>query len=411
MRKLAIIIGAMSLVAAACSGGAADAPVTTTTTPPVVSTTPTTPPSTMVVTPDRVTTALEIWAPNTLVGPIGDAADAFEIETGIDVEVTAVEIDVMLEMLLEDPAAGPDVFVGPHTWLTTLTDAGIAEPIAVDATVVAGAAAGVELRGITYAAPFGLDTVAQFRNPSLLGSSPTTLEAFESGCVVGGSAQPCLVLSATSVAGHWPFITALGGYLFGPDEFAGWDKDDVGVDTAEAIAGGFVLEQIAQGTGILGDGGSTARDRFVAGEAPLFWGTTADLAALEAAGMEFVVEELPSIGDVPAAGPVQTLDLWVNAFSEDKESAVVLVEEHLAIPQAARVLAIAAGYAPVDIDFESDADLVPFTREARVGLPVPPIDATSVAWTELADAFLAIRSGQAAADALRGAASSIRAGA
>lgn len=412
MRKHVIVIAALALVAGACSSSSSGDSTTTTTAPPVVSTTSTVPPSTMVITPDPITSTIEIWAPGVLLGPIGDAADAFEIETGIAVEVSAVELDVMLERVLEDPMDGPDVFVGPHMWLTTLVEAGVAEPITVDSTVVGGAAAGVRLRNSTYAAPFGLDTIVQFRDAGALASAPGTVEAFADGCVVGGNTLPCLALASNSVEGHWPFITAVGGYLFGPDEFAGWDKDDVGVDTAEALAGGLVLEQVMDGAGILGgDGFSTARQRFAAGATPVFWGGLSDLVALEEAGIEFVVDELPTIGDQPAAGPVDTTALWVNAFSTDKEAAVRLVERYLAVPENARTLANALGLAPVDIDYDGDPNLVPFTRSGVIGLPRPPIEATTLAWDELASTFDAIRSGQASSVALEGAASQIRAGA
>jgi arabinogalactan oligomer/maltooligosaccharide transport system substrate-binding protein len=411
MRTAPLIIGALSLVASACSGGSSTPTTTTTTTPPVVTTSSTTPPSTMVVAGETATQTLEVWAPGALLGPLGDAAASFEIDTGIGVEVTAVELDVMLDLLLEDPGAGPDVYVAPHSWLIALTGSGLAEPLTIDPSVVAGAAAGVQLRGVGYAAPIGLDTIAQFRIPAALSTPPGTIEGFANGCVVDGATLPCLALSARSVEGHWPFFAAPGGYLFGPEEFEGWDKDDVGLDTAESLAGGLVLETVADGTGILGDGDSTARDRFVDGEAPLFWGTTDDLAALELAGIEFVVEELPTIGESAAAGPVSTTALWVNGFSSDKEAAAILVEEYLAVPQSARTLAIVLGLAPVDADFTDDADLAPFTLGARTGLPVPPIAATELAWIELADAFESIRSGGSSETTLRGAASNIRAGA
>jgi arabinogalactan oligomer/maltooligosaccharide transport system substrate-binding protein len=413
MRTAPLIIGALSLVATACSGGSSAPTTTTTTAPPVVTTTSNTPPSTVVVPGRTATQTIEIWAPAALLGSLADAAAAFETDTGITVDVTAVEEEAMLALLLEDPAGGPDVYVGPHSWLITLTGSGLAEPLTADPSVVAGAADGVRLRGIEYAAPIGLDTLAQFRDPTALAASPSTVEAFAAGCVVDGTTLPCLALSASSVEGHWPFFTAPGGYLFGPEEFEGWDKDDVGLDTDASLAGGLVLASIVGGTGILGDDDtSTARDRFVNGEAPLFWGTTGDLAALEVAGAEFVVEALPTIGGAPAAGPVSTTALWVNGFSADKEAAVILVEEYLALPESARTLAIALGLAPVDTDFaDDDADLAPFTLGARTGLPVPPISAADLAWAELADAVASIRLGGSSETALRGAASNIRAGA
>jgi maltose-binding protein MalE len=407
MRRFHSFIGVLALVTAACSGAAAD--TTTTTTPVAVSTSSTAPPTTLAIEPPQTTTDLEIWAPAALVGPLGDAAAAFEIETGIAVEVIATDPDTMLETLLGDPGAGPDLFVGPHEWLTDLVTAGIAEPLAQRSDVVGGAAAAVQVRSVSYGAPIALDTIAQFRNPALLATAPSTVESFANGCTVRGATSACLLLPATSVDGHWPFVAGLGGYLFGPDEFAGWNRDDVGLDTPEAIAAGLVLDSILDGSGILGDGDTSARERFIVGDAPLLWGSTTDLSDLRDAGMSFVVDRLPTIGDQPSPAPVRVTALWVNAFSIDKEAATTLVENYLATPENTRTLAIALGQAPVDVDFSADAGLAPFTQGARVGHPVPPIHATEFAWAELATAFESIRNGASAQTALDGAASSIRA--
>ena len=217
------------------------------------------------------------------------------------------------------------------------------------------------------------------------------------------------MLSEDSVEGHWPFFAGLSGYLFGPDEFEGWDKDDVGVDTEQALAAGAVLEAIVSGAGIMGDGDSTARERFIAGDAPLFWGDLEDLEALELAGVGFAVDPLPTIGGEPSPAPVEVTALWVNAFSAHKETAAFLVEQHLTTTENSSLLAIALGQAPVDVGFSGDSDLVPFTQGAIVGDPVPPIPAVTLAWEELALAFSAIRQGADAESALGAAASTIRA--
>lgn len=411
MRKLATILGALTLVVTACSADPV-AETTTTTTVAVTPTTAPTPPTTAVVDLTSDTTTLTVWVPAALVDALTEAAAGFEIETGIAIEAVAVETDGMLDTLLADPAAGPDVFIGPHRWLLPLTGAGVAEPVLVDSSVVAGAAAGVTYRGSGYAAPVAVDTLAQFRNPQLLAAAPETAGDLAAGCDgAGDEVVPCLVLPTASAAAMWAFATALGGYVFGPDEFAGWDKDDVGVDADEAVAGATVLEEILEGAGILDDGDSTARRRFAAGEAALYWGTIADMEALRDAGVTFEVDALPTIDGAPASGPVDSMALWVNAFSPDKEAAVRLVEDHLARPDAARLLAAALRWAPADDGPGGDTVFAPFTAAAATGLPLPPIAATEIAWEELGLAFQAMRAGQSAADALSGAASTIRAGA
>lgn len=405
MRRTHIALVALALVVVACSGdsGASTTTSTTSTLPPTTTTNP--PPSTMVVEPEPVTDVIEVWAPAALIGALGDASAAYEIETGIDVQVVATDIEDILDRILDDPDGGPDVFVGPHVWLTALTRAGVAEPLTIPGEVVAGATEAVSLRGNWYAVPFGLDAIAQFRNPSALPTAPDTVESLTSGC--GGTA--CLLLPEDSVEGHWPFLAGLGGYLFGPDEFAGWDVDDVGVDSDLAFAAGSLLDSIVNGGGILGDGDSTVIDRFVDGDAPLLWGDLTVLAALQTAGADFTVEALPTIGAQPSPVPLEITALWVNAFSPDKDAAIDLVERHLSQVDNARVMAIGLGLAPVDSDYSEDPDLAPFTRAGRDGDPVPTIEATTLAWEELAAAFTAIREGQDSEAAFDAAASNIRA--
>ncbi|MEE9297665.1 MAG: extracellular solute-binding protein [Acidimicrobiia bacterium] len=410
MRRIHISITILALVAAACTTTA-----TTDTTRPaatslVVTTTSTMPPPTLVVDPISAPDTLEVWVPDVLVRSVGSAAGAFEIDTGISVDVKAFDFENMLAVLLADPAGGPDVFIGPHTWLTELTRAGIAEPTEIRSEVVAGAAEAVTLRGFSYAAPLALDTVVQFRETNVMATAPESVEELAAGCPVGDEVVPCLLLSSDSTGGHYPFITALGGYVFGPDEFDGWNSDDIGIAGAEAISGGLILESIIDGAGILGDGQSTAVERFIDGDAPLLWGDAASLAALGIAGVVFSTESIPSIGERTAPTPIRVTAAWINAFSAHKEAAAVLVNEYLANPVNAEPMAIALGMAPVTIGFQDDPHLIPFIQAARTGHPVPTIAATELAWSELAKAFEAIRGGDDVADSLIAAAANIRAG-
>ena len=71
------------------------------------------------------------------IGP-GPAA-AFETDTGIDVEVTAVEIDAVLDLLLSDPASGPNVFIGPYTSIgnqTTISNTEIENSIIMESAKI-----------------------------------------------------------------------------------------------------------------------------------------------------------------------------------------------------------------------------------------------------------------------------------
>lgn len=408
MRKQHILIVALALLATSCSSSTGGPTTTSSTTSLVVTTTSTTPPTTSVMAPPPAASSIEIWVPGVLVSQIRDTAAAFEIDTGIGVDITAVEMDSLLDQLLADPAAGPDAFIGPHSWLTVLANAGIAEQLTVGSEVAAGALDAVTLRGIRFGAPLALDTIVQFRNADSLATAPSTIESFIAGCPDGENLGPCLLLAPDSVAGHYPFITGPGGYIFGADEFEGWDAQNVGVDSAEALAGGLILQGIVDGAGILGNGNSTVADRFAAGDAPLLWGDSTTLTTLTAAGTRFTVERLPTIAEVNAPTPIEVIVGWVNAFSPGKEASVIFVSDYLAAPSSADSIAVTLGLAPVNVGFDTDPNLVPFIESARTGDPVPTIFQTEYAWEQLAVAFSDIRDGDDASEALGGAAIAIR---
>jgi maltose-binding protein MalE len=406
MRRHHILIVILALLVGACTDTASDPTITTGTL--IVTTTSTLPPTTSVVAPPPATLTIEVWTPQHLVEHVQQAATAFEIGTSIRVEVTAIEADAALESILADPASGPDVFIGPHAWLSALTYAGVVEPVTARSDVVAGALAAVTLRGVTFGAPLALDTIVQFRNTDALAVAPATIETLAEGCPRGDETIACLLLATDSVEGHYPFIAGLGGYIFGPDEFEGWAADDVGVGTAEALAGGLILQSIVDGAGFAGDGNSTAEERFIDGTAPLLWGDAASLAILQLGGVTFVVEQLPTIGEAPAPTPVRVTAAWVNAFSPGKEVALAFVSDYLAAPSSANQIALGLGMAPVNIGFDADQDLVPFIESAKTGHPIPTIFQTDYAWEQLAIAFDDIRTGDDSTSTLESAAQAIR---
>ena len=417
MRRQHIFISALALVAAACTTSAVG-PTTSSssTTSLVVTPTSTFPSQVVVVSPSRGTNSIEIWVPADLKSQVQETATAFETDTGISVEITPVEFSSVLPHLLADPASGPDVFVGPHVWLSTLTAMGIAEPLQAPSEIVTGALAAVTLRGVVFGIPLALDTIVQFRNLDALVAVPETIESLAAGCPWDGEILPCLLLPADSVDGHYPFIAGAGGYMFGPDVFDGWDADDVGIDTAETLAGGLILETIVDGLGILGDGDSSVVDRFVAGEAPLLWGNTetlatlTEMAAVDPFGVSFTVERLPSIAETTAPTPVRVTAAWVNAFSPGKEVALQFVTEYLGTSSSANAIALTLRMAPANIEFDPESELDVFIESAGTGDVVPTITEADYAWERLAVAFAGIREGGDSAEILSAAALMIRSG-
>jgi arabinogalactan oligomer/maltooligosaccharide transport system substrate-binding protein len=409
MRRLSIIATALLALTAACADGSTTSESSTTTTSLVVTTTTTTPTTTsMVAPPPAEVAAIVVWAPAAAVTDIETAGAAFESETGIAVEVVPTDTETVLASLREDPAAGPHVFIGPHTWAAELTDLGIAEPLTPRSELVAGALDAVIVRGVAVAAPIGLDTTVQFRNPAAMAIAPADVESLSTGCPNGDGVGPCLLIPLDSVEGHYPFLTALGGYVFGPDPYAGWDVSNVGVDGDAAVAGMTILESLVDGGSTVGDGSSSVEQRFIDGTAPLLWGGLDSLETIAENGGRYVVEPLPTIGGQPAPVLVAVSAAWVNAFAPGKDAAAAFVTDFLAAPGTGDSLAVSLGLAPVNIGFDADEDLAAFLQAARTGHPVPTVFQKDYAWEQLAAAFSQIRSGDDVAGALLDAAVDIR---
>jgi maltose-binding protein MalE len=410
MRRIHTVGAAWLLVLTACAGSEAT-PVqpATTTTSLVVTTSSTTPPTTAVITPRTRSATLEVWAPAGAVDAVEGAAITYQFETGNVVNLTVVEIDQMLDAILDDPEAGPDIFIGPHTWLDDLTAAGVAEPIEAGSEVAAGAIEAVSRRGVVFGAPVGVDTTVQFRNPDLMSIAPETVESLATGCpAAGGGTGPCLLIPVDSVDGHYPFLAARGGYVFGPDELATWSADDIGVDSDEAVAGVAILETLVEAGVTLGDGESSAEERFSLEIAPLLWGDLSSLQQVRELEGRYIVESLPTIGGEPARTLLRVTAVWVNAHRPDKGAATEFVEEWIGAPSTADRIGLALGLAPATISFATDADLVPFATAARSGHPTPTIFQTGYAWAQLAVTFGQIRIGDDVTGALLDAAVAIR---
>jgi len=419
MRR-SILLVAMAVLGAACTPGAT---TTTTTSPPIV-TTPTTPattPTTAVVDLPPAAGPLLVWVGSeALAEAVVAQADAYTAATGVEVFVITVFsepdndrgfLDALLEspdtILVpgsEEPPEGfdraPDIFIGPHTWLTELAEAGLAEPVDLPGGLPEGAVAAVTLRGFTIAVPVALDSVVQFRNPDLMPEAPGDLSDLQCPADLA-----CLLMPGDGDPDiHYPFLVGVGGYLFGGDAEFGFAADDVGVDSSEAIASAAILQGLVEGGAVATAADrADARTRFAAGEAALIWDGAAAIGDLDSA----VIEPLPTISLNPPISVVRVTAAWVNPAGSFKTEAAEFALQYLGGVEGSTAIAGALGLIPVWPD-EATRTERRFIEAADTGHPVPYITEAVVAWEELAEAFARIHDGTSAGTALVDAADAIR---
>lgn len=411
-----------TLLAAACSGGGATTTTTagTTTTVDPGPTIPATTPTTGVVTPPLPDGPLVVWVETgTLAAAVEERADAFTAATGIAVEVEVwappqpappadggggAEIPADLrEDLVAEGGDGVDIYLGSHLWTRDLVENGLAEPVGLPDGLPAAAVTAVTMRDHAYAVPLAVDGVVQVRNRALMPEAPAAVEA-----ITCPEVDDCLLLPADGlVAVHHPFLAALGGYLYGPDPVRGFADDDLGVGTEEAIAGAEIFAAlVADGTIDRSADLDAVVERFVGGAAALAWVPTGSLPAMAASGMDLSIETLPTIGGAPAVPLVSVLAAYVNPFGDAKSEAVAFAT-WLGDASGSSLIAGAAGMTPVWGDNATDAQTTMLASIAT-GVPVPFVDAITVAIEETADAFRRMHEGTTAPSAMTGAEADIR---
>ncbi len=407
MNPLPTRIALIALVLAACGGGVELDTTSTTAAPPTTpgTTVVTTPPTSVVVTLPRSTTPLVVWVEDAaLVTAIESRGEAYTAVTGVPVEVRthtpSGEDDTLLAALLAGTLEGAaDIYVGPHTWLDPLAEAGLAEPIPIDPDLGDSIERSVAPRGHALAAPLAVDGVVQARNRALMPEQPAAMEA-----IPCPDADRCLLLPADGDADlHYPFLVASGGYLFGPHPDLGYERDDVGVATDAAIGGVQVFaELLAVGTVDPVADAATAITEFATGSAALVWVRASGLAGVEASGMDVAIETLPSIAGNPAVTSFRVLAAFVNPFGAAKSEAVEFAAEWLADTAGSGAIALATGWAPVWPEVADSAAAV-VLESVGSGHPMPPIADIDRVWFELSDAFRRIYLGTSVTDALFGA--------
>ena len=415
MKKPLLTLAALALVAAACSGGS-----TTTTTTPGSTTTldpgptiATTTPTTAVVTIPVPTEPLVVWVENAaLAAAVQERGNAYTAATGVAVEARVYQppseplpegeetpTDLLSALLLDGIDGAADIYLGPHTWVLPLAEAGLAEPVSLAAELEDSIAGAVSPRGYPLGIPLAVNGVVQVRNRALMPEAPASVET-----IPCPAANRCLLLPADGDADiHYPFLVALGGYLFAADPIVGYDTNDLGVDSDEAIAGATILSTLITGDTVdpVVDEAAGIAD-FAAGDAALLWVRASGLAAVEASGMDVAVESLPTIGGNSPVTAFRALAAFVNPSGAAKSEAVEFATGWLGDLNGSAVIALATGTAPVWPEAANDSMGVVHAAVAA-GHPVPPVFDIDRIWLELTDAFRRIHAGTSAEDAMFGA--------
>jgi len=237
-----------------------------------------------------------------------------------------------------------------------------------------------------YCMPYAVENVALVYNPELVPEAPQTwdeVREISAQLEEAGEVEYGYVIQQNDPYHFFPIMTAFGGYVFGQDE-AGYNADDVGIDSEGTIAAAQWLDQmVEEGHTPPGLDFDTMHATYEAGDAAMMITGPWALPRLREAGIPYEVAVIPA-GTEEAKPFVGVQGFMINAFSEQQLLAEVFLTEFVATEEVMQQL-FEAGGRPVALrsvfDAIEDPDIAAFAAAGEAGLPMPAIPAMSAVWT------------------------------
>jgi arabinogalactan oligomer / maltooligosaccharide transport system substrate-binding protein len=372
---------------------------------------------------------LVIWTDADSAPPLQAFADEFAAANGVTVEVQQVPgSQLRSQFQLAAPAGeGPDIIQGPHDWLGELAANGVVAPIDLGERADEFVPVSLEaftLGGVLYGVPALIENIALYRNTDLAPNAPETWEELEDvalQAVADGRADEALLLPAGPGEKPYfnqPFLTAYGGYVFAETPGGGYDPDDVGIDSAGAIAAGEALDRwIDVGLTNPSVTGSLLQELFNAERAVFAisgpWSLVQGGNGFRETGVPYAVSPIPPIEGGTARPFVGVRGFMQSSFSENPLLARTFLLEAIADEEAQLVLSDTLARPPALISayeqVTQDPDYAAFGLSGENGQPMPAIPEMASVFTALDQAYTLIDQQQSDPDdAMRVAAEQVR---
>ncbi len=350
--------------------------------------------------------ALVVWADETRAPILEELGADFEEEFGIPVVVQELGFgDIRDQFKTAAPAGeGPDMIIGAHDWLGELAVNGLLAEI--DITDVAedflpAAVNAFVFDGVQYGLPYAAENVAFVRNTDLVPEAPESwddVRAVSEALVADGESQYGYIIQDNDPYHFFPLQTAFGGYVFGLTE-AGYDAEDVGIDSEGAIAAATWLEgMVADELMPSGVDYDVMHTLFGSGDAAMIVTGPWAIPQIEEFGVPFEVSGIPTGPEGTVAQPFLGVQgFMISAFSENQILAEAFLFEYIATEEAMSSIFNADPRPPAFLavrDSIEDEILNGFVSAGAEGLAMPAIPEMSSVWSAWGGAMELVRTGE-----------------
>lgn len=326
-----------------------------------------------------------------------------------DIEVTVENvgtIDTRAKLELAGPTGeGADVFVQPHDGVAiSAQSALILEQVEstneIKNNYMGSAVEAVSYNGKVYAFPLTIKTIALFYNKKLVDKPAKTWD--EMFKFAKSYNDPSKNKFAMFWQANEPYfahmaLSAKGYEIFGPDHN---DKTKLGWTTKEAIEGMKFYKTLKEIYPVPAQDASwdAMNNNFQAGTAPYVITGPWSIKDFTAAGIEFGVTTLPTVGGKHPIS-LSTVDTaCVSSFTKYPKAAKLLAQ-FMASEEGLKIMYDAKAELPAlkslqDADFiKNDAALTGVLEQAEYSLPMPFIPEMSNVWDPYKKAFTAVWDG------------------
>lgn len=350
--------------------------------------------------------SLVIWVDDSRAPIIEELGVAFEEEFGVAVVVQELEFgDIRDQLKTAGPAGeGPDMIIGAHDWLGELAVNGLLAEI--DVTDIAdqflpAAMDAFVYDGVQYGLPYAAENVAFVRNTDLVPEAPETwddVRAISEQLVADGDAQYGYIIQDNDPYHFFPVQTAFGGYVFGVTE-AGYDAEDVGIDSEGAIAAATWLEgMVADGLMPTGVDYDVMHTLFGSGDAAMIITGPWAIPMIEESGVPFEVSGLPGGADGTSGKPFLGVQgFMISAFSENQILAEAFLFDYIATEETMASIYSSDPRPPAFLavrDSLEDEIMNGFVAAGAEGLAMPAIPEMSSVWSAWGGAMELVRTGE-----------------
>jgi len=335
--------------------------------------------------------SLTVWVDETREAAVTTAAEAYEAESGVDVEIVQKNFeDIRADFLAQVPTGeGPDITVGAHDWLGEFTANGVVAPIELGdkaSDFIPVSVQAFTQDGQVYGLPYAIENIALIRNTELAPEAPKTYDDMVAAGKKAGTKFPFLIQSDGDKGDpytYYPFQTSFGAPVF--------EQNDDGSYRPELALGGTNGEAFATWLGEQGEEGNLSIDisydiaveAFAKGQSPFVIGGPWMLEQFK--DLDLAVDPIPAPGDQPAQPFVGVQGFYVSAQSKNALLANDFLVNYLSTPEAQTALFEAGGRPPALVeaaDAASEDPLVAGFREVGASaVPMPSIPEMGSVWS------------------------------